>query len=549
MASKKLERKKEQVDEIRRCGSDPTYFIKTYVKISHPVKGPIPFHTYAYQDECVENFKTHKMIICNKSRQLGLSTVSAAYSLWLALFRRNKNIIILATRLDTAKLFLEKIKVMFESLPEWLVIPDLLTVSVKEMRFSNSSIIKALPCTENAARGEAISLLVVDEAAHIEDFDEIWTGLQPTLSTGGDVILISSPKGVGNQFYNIWQKAIDKGEGEEGTNGFFAINLPWTVHPEHDQAWFDQQCAALQGNPRAIAQELLCSFEASGHSFLDTDTMKDLSSKIQSTIGRYGPNLDMFIWDYAKPGHKYIVCADVARGDADDYSAMHVLDATTDEQVAEYKGRIQPDRFAEFLVEIAKKYNNAFIVHELNAPGLVTSYKLKELKYPNIYYEKLFQNSLEPVYRQEDIAELIPGFTTTVKTRPIIMGKIEAALRNKKINVKSERLIDEFRTFTVDNNKPKAQKNCHDDLVMALAIGINFLEYAQKVSADSSALTLAMLTSISRNSRDMRNLKNPGFGVQGRDLPMRSSWANSNRMTPEENVEMYRSFDWLLRDS
>ena len=547
MTSKLIERKADQLAEIKKCGSDPIYFIKKYVKISHPTRGPISFQTYPYQEDCIKIFETHRMIICNKSRQLGLSTVSAAYSLWLALFRRDKNIIILATRLETAKLFLEKIKGMFDSLPEWLVLPRLNSMSVKEMKFSNSSKIKALPCTENAARGEAVSLLIVDEAAHIEIFDEIWTGLQPTLSTGGQTILISSPKGIGNQFYNIYQRACDQGEDKEGSNGFFAINLPWTVHPEHDQTWFEAQCAALLNNPRAIAQELLCSFEASGFSFMDKESMTWMASTITSPIGRYGPNLEMLIWKYAEFGHKYIVSADIARGDADDFSACYVLDATADEMVAEYRGRIQPDKFAEFLIDVATKYNMAFIVHELNSPGLVTSYKLRDMKYKNVYYEKLFNGNMEPNYTSQEIDELICGFTTTVKTRPIILGKLEAAVRNKKMACKSERLLGEFKTFIVDNEKPKAQKNCHDDLIMALAIGLNFLEFGQKKF--DTGIEFAMLKAMSRESKDMNSLKNPGFGIQGRDVPYRSSWQSGQKMTPQESVNIYRSFDWLLRDS
>lgn len=547
---KNIERKAEQIAEIKRCGTDPIYFIKKYVKISHPTRGPIPFSTYPYQEDCVAEFLKHRMIICNKSRQLGLSTVSAAYSLWLALFRRDKNIIILATRLETAKLFLEKIKQMFDTLPEWLVIPRLNTISVKEMKFSNNSKIKALPCTENAARGEAVSLLVVDEAAHIEDFDEIWTGLQPTLSTGGDVILISSPKGVGNQFYNIWQGAMDKGAGNEGSNGFFAIELPWTVHPEHDQAWFEKQCAALLNNPRAIAQELLCSFESSGFSFLEKESLVWLSETIETPVGRYGTEANMLIWQYPEPTYKYIVSADVARGDADDYSAAHVICIQTEEVVAEYKGRIQPDRFAEFLVDVAKKYNEAFIIHELNQPGLVTSYKLKDLKYKNVYYEKLFPDNktFTPNFLPEQIENLIPGFTTTVKSRPEIMGKLEAAIRNKKIKLRSVRLRDEFKTFIVtDSGKPTAQKNCNDDLIMALAIGLNFIELGNRVQTDNG-LHLAMLKAMSKDSKDMSSLKTPSWAMPGKDLPMRGNWHNPQRATPQETMDIYKSFDWLLRN-
>lgn len=550
--SKKIERKADQIEEIRRCGTDPVYFIKKYVKIQHPTRGPIAFKTYPYQEQCVEDFKTHRMIICNKSRQLGLSTVAAAYSLWLALFRRSKNILVIATKLETAKLFLRKVKGMLDSLPEWLIMPSLTGESVKELRFSNESIIKAIPTSEDAGRGEAVSLLIVDEAAHIDNFDDLWTGLQPMFSTGGNCILISSPKGVGNQFYNIWKGATDRNKDldhKEGSNGFWSIELPWTVHPEHDQEWFDYQCKALQNNTRAIAQELLCSFEASGYSFLDKESMTYLANTVESSIARYGNALEMDIWEYAIPGQKYIVCGDVARGDADDYSACHVIkaSATPAEVVAEYYGKIQPDRFAEFLVDIAKKYNNAFVVHEMNSAGIATSYKLKELKYPHVYYEDIFKGNLFDQVLDLDIGEKIPGFTTTVKTRPDILAKLEGAIRNKTIRCRSKRLLDEFTTFVIIGDKPKAQKNCHDDLVMSLAIGCYFLEFATKSTSDNGA-ALAMLKAMSRTSKTL-NTFNPNntFGVAGNDMPVKSSWGNG-RQTPQENVDMYRSLDWLLKN-
>lgn len=559
MAAKKhnkIERKADQISEIKKCGTDPVYFIKKYVKISHPTRGPIPFQTYAYQEDCIEDFLKHRLIICNKSRQLGLSTVTGAYALWMALFRREKNILVIATKLETAKLFLRKVKGMFDSLPEWLVMPTLTGESVRELKFSNGSIVKAIPTSPDAGRGEAVSLLIVDEAAHIDDFDDLWTGLQPMLSTGGNCILISSPKGVGNQFYNIWKRASDgqmaPGGPAEGSNGFWPIELPWTVHPEHDQKWFESQCNNLLNNPRAIAQELLCSFEASGFSFLDKESLGFLSNTIESSISRHGPNLEMDIWKFAEPNHKYIVCADVARGDADDFSACHVIDVSTNvcDVVAEYKGRMQPDRLAEFLVEIAKKYNDAFIVHEKNAAGLVTSYKLKDLKYPYVYYQDLFEKDLFKHHLDITIGDMHPGFTTSVKTRPEILAKLEAAVRNKTIRCRSKRLLDEFQTFVIIGDKPKAQKGCNDDLVMALAIGCNFIEYGNKV-AEGNDLAMAMLKAMSRESKTLTDLKpNNSFGVQGADMPQRQGWGTqSNRQSPQENVAMYQSLDWLLRDS
>lgn len=180
-----------QKKEILKCGRDPIYFINTYVKISEPVRGLIPFNTFPYQDECVDEFKKNQFVIVNKSRQLGLSTVCAAYALWLCLFQKEKNILVIATKLEVAKNFQNKVFTMYDSLPNWLVMPQVVQRSVRVIKFSNGSKVQAVPTSADAGRGEALSLLIVDEAAHVEGIDELWLALFPTLSTGGRAILLS----------------------------------------------------------------------------------------------------------------------------------------------------------------------------------------------------------------------------------------------------------------------------------------------------------------------------------------------------------------------
>ena len=182
---------KAQIQEKVKCGVDPLYFIKHYCYISHPTKGLIKFDTYPFQDDCITEFEAHRFNIVLKSRQLGLSTVCAAYCLWMSLFQEQKNIVVLATRLDVAKNFLRKVLTMYDSLPAWLVMPKETARTVKSIEFSNGSRISAVPTGDDAGRGEGVSLLVVDEAAHIQGFDELWQGLWSTISTGGNVIMLS----------------------------------------------------------------------------------------------------------------------------------------------------------------------------------------------------------------------------------------------------------------------------------------------------------------------------------------------------------------------
>ena len=155
--------KSEQIKEIIKCGGDASYFISRYVKISHPTKGTLPFKTFPYQDNCLTAFQKHRFVITNKSRQLGLSTLSAAYSLWMAVFQKDKNVLVIATRLEVAKNFIKKVNSMYSNLPKWLVMPQVKAQSVRYLEFSNGSKIQAVPTGTDAGRGESLSLLIVDE--------------------------------------------------------------------------------------------------------------------------------------------------------------------------------------------------------------------------------------------------------------------------------------------------------------------------------------------------------------------------------------------------
>jgi hypothetical protein len=162
VASTTLYTKNEQIREIIKCGKDPVYFIKNYVKIQHPTQGTIPFETYDFQDDCIAAFLEHRLNIVLKSRQLGLSTVSAAYAVWMAIFQKDKNILVIATKLATAINFIKKVTVMVGNIPKWLLLPKY-EPSKQQVQFSNGSTIKAVPTSEDAGRSEALSLLIVDE--------------------------------------------------------------------------------------------------------------------------------------------------------------------------------------------------------------------------------------------------------------------------------------------------------------------------------------------------------------------------------------------------
>ena len=131
--------KQNQVQEIIRCGKDPVYFFNTYVKIQHPTKGLLPFKTYPFQNDCVKDFIDHRFNVVVKGRQLGLSTLVAAYAVWLALYQKDKNILIIATKLQVAQNFIKKTKTILRNLPPWLMLPKITADNKQFIEFSHGS--------------------------------------------------------------------------------------------------------------------------------------------------------------------------------------------------------------------------------------------------------------------------------------------------------------------------------------------------------------------------------------------------------------------------
>ncbi len=298
--------------EYVKCVEAPQHFMRKYCTIQHPKRGKMKFDLYDYQDDMVNQFKSHRYNIILKSRQLGISTLSAGYALWMMLFNADKNILVIAKDKDTAKNLVTKVRVMYHNLPQWLK-TKLDEDNKLSLRFSNGSQIKAVAATAEAGRSEALSLLVLDEAAFIEHANSIWTAAQQTLATGGDCITLSTPNGVGNWFHRQWVEAVD------GVNGFNTIKLHWTVHPERDEVWRKDQDRVL--GPSQAAQECDADFLTSGQSVVDPQILQWYKeNQVKEPVEKSGFDRNLWIWEYPNYSKDYIVVADVARGDGTDFS-------------------------------------------------------------------------------------------------------------------------------------------------------------------------------------------------------------------------------------
>ena len=192
--------KKIIAQEYLKCAKDPAYFMKKYCFIQHPTRGRILFALYPFQEKILHLFKDNQYIITLKSRQLGISTLSAAYSLWLMLFHKDKNVLALATTQATARNLVTKTIFMYDQLPKWLRLRAV-EKNKLSLRLKNGSKITAKSSNADAARSEAVSLLLIDEAAFIDNIDETYTAAQQTLATGGQCMALSTPNGIGNWFH------------------------------------------------------------------------------------------------------------------------------------------------------------------------------------------------------------------------------------------------------------------------------------------------------------------------------------------------------------
>ena len=493
--------KNRQVKEIIKCGKDPVYFLNKYVKIQHPTRGLIPFETFDFQNDALQDFRDHRFNIVLKSRQLGISTLSACYAVWLASFYKDKNILVIATKLAVAQNFIKKVKTAMRSMPKWLMLPEIVSANKQGIELSNGSSIKAVPTSDDAGRSEALSLLIVDEAAFIRNFDELWMGLYSTLSTGGRAIVVSTPNGVGDKYHELCTQA------ENGENEFNFIKLMWDVHPERDEDWFANETKNM--SKKQVAQELMCDFAASGDTFLNAGELEKLSLHIRSPIEKWGPESGAWVWKYALSEHKYIIAADVARGDASDYSAFQCVDISESEQVCEFKGKVPPDQFAYLLAEAGKRYNNALICVENNTYGYATIMKLVEIGYSNLYF-KSEKDKFNALYGNKTPELSKIGFQTNATSRAQILTKLEEVIRLNSVGFYSGRLFDELKTFIWKGNKAQAQKGKNDDLVISTAIATWLFDADPNRNKSSVDVNSAMLKAFAVNKKDSNSKpKNP----------------------------------------
>lgn len=519
--------KEEIKSEILKCGRDPAYFLDNYAKIVHQERGLIPFKTFKFQKDLLSDFHDHRFNVILKSRQMGISTIVSGYIAWMMLFHKEKNVLVMATKLNTAIEIVEKVKDIIDSIPKWLQLTQISVNNKTKLELDNGSKIQGVPTSKDAGRSQALSLLVLDEAAHVEEMEELWTGLLPTLSTGGRCIALSTPNGVGNWFHKTYVDA------ESGVNNFKPSKLPWTLHPEYTQDWFDNMTRNM--SKRQIAQEFECNFNASGETVVVAEDILRMKKNIQEPKRKTWIDRNYYIWKEFENGGSYLLSADVARGDGRDFSVFHVLDIKNMEQVAEYQGKIDLDSFARLLFDVGREYGNCMIVVENNNVGYSVLTKLVDMAYPNIYYStKGSHEFVDGLTHNQYSSNTVPGFSTSMKTRPLIVAKLDEYIRNKALVINSRRTVNELDTFVWINGRPEAQKGYNDDLVLSLAIGCWVRDTAIINNERNIEYSKAFLGAIGKTGNYL-------------DTSIKGFHSEENSRRQQIAQQMYKDFIWVIK--
>ena len=459
-----MDKDKKLLKEIIKCGRDPIHFMTHYTWVQHPSKGLVKFSMYPYQIETVKNLEKHRKNIVIKSRQIGISETTAQYILWLALFHKDKIIAIVSKSQDASNEIVRRIKMSYKKIPEPLKISKPVKENESEFSLDNRSLVKAYGLTDDVARGKSISFLFIDEAAAISNGFEMWQSVKPTVSNNGRVFIASTPRGSQGWYFEMYTEA------EKGKNGFNTMKLPWTVHPEHDQAWFDSE--SMDMSTSQIKQEFLADFQGSGETFIDELTLNHLKNSLRAPI-REEKLGRLWIWKEPVPRHVYAVSLDPSRGDSTDNAGIEVIDCTDDEQVAEFYGVVDKKEQALITLELAVRYNNADVIFDnTGGYGGPVDIVMNDEGYENRFLWVRGTSNIVPYSQRFNYPnnKAIPGFVFSSKTRPILLANLDVTMRQQVINIYSQRFYNELLTFGWTNGKAQAASGYHDDLVMSMCL-------------------------------------------------------------------------------
>jgi hypothetical protein len=542
---------KEQVMlEYVKCMKDTPYALKTYLQTyDNTVSQYVPLQLFPDQVSLLNDYESFNENIALKYRQAGVSTVTAAWvSKKLAFAKKNKpeKILIIANKLDTSLEMANKIRGFVGQWPKWVGIDFAAEKnSQKHYKLNNGCEVKAVATSKDALRGFTPTVLIFDEAAFIEADSDFWAACMASLSTGGKVIVVSTPNGYDPIYYEIYDQAL------RNMNDFKITEMYWFRDPRYTKDlylvktediihyllnkeeytedkilswegipfetrnyddlktimdtgykpcsdWFERMVKKLKYDKRKVSQELECNFLGSGDNVFDSKMMQTIRENMVKDPQNKMMGNSLWIWKEPIVGHKYIMGVDVSRGDSEDFSTIQIIDFDEREQVLEYIGKIPPDVLAEIAYKWGSMYSAYIVIDITGGMGIATSRKLQELGYKNMYIDGVDLNNTWK-YNPKAM-DKIPGINFNNK-RVQIIAAFEEGMRHK-FRIYSSRLYNEMNTFVYVNGRPDHQKGHHDDLIMSISMALYVGESSFSSLEKVTEQTKAMLDSWTVNNNE-----------------------------------------------
>jgi hypothetical protein len=583
--------KEQLILEYTKCVKNTPYALKTYLQTyDNTASQYVPLELFPDQVSLLEDYENYNENIALKYRQAGVSTVTAAWASKKIVFASKKKpekILIIANKLDTSMEMANKIRGFTEQWPNWTGAGfSNEKNSQRHYKLTNGCEVKAVATSRDALRGYTPTILIFDEAAFIEADGDFWSACMASLSTGGKVIVVSTPNGYDPIYYEIYDQAL------RGMNDFKISEMFWFKDPRYTKdlqlikvedlihyflnredykdleiidlsktdprtrdfeeikqkisdgfkptsSWFESMVKKLKYDKRKVSQELECNFLGSGDNVFDSKQLQDIKQNMLKEPNNKMMGGALWMWKEPVEGHKYIMGVDVSRGDSEDFTSMIIIDFDEREQVLEYIGKIPPDVAAEIAYKWAMMYNAFIVIDITGGMGVSTARKLQEMNYKNLYIDGVEMGNK---WKYDPKAlDKIPGLNFNNK-RVQIISSFEESMRHG-FKIYSNRLFNEMNTFIYVNGRPDHQKGHHDDLIMAIAmatyVGENSFNQLTKVTEQ----TKAMLSSwtINNNEESSRNIAfNP---VMPAGIPNHHNYNN------EATKNDYQKYLWLFGGS
>jgi len=462
-ANTPIEFTQDQVLEFIRCKDDPVYFANNYVKIVSLDEGLVPFSPYHFQEKLINNFHKNRFNICKMPRQTGKSTTVVSYLLHYLIFNDSVNIGILANKAATARELLGRLATAYENLPKWMQ-QGIIAWNKGNIELENGSKILAASTSASAVRGMSFNILFLDEFAFVPNHiaDSFFASVYPTITSGKStkVIIVSTPHGM-NHFYRMWHDA------EKGKNEYVPTDVHWSEVPGRDDEWKKQTIANTSEQQFKI--EFECEFLGSVDTLIAPSKLRNL---VYDNPKTKSAGLDVYL--DVQDEHDYVVTVDVARGVSEDYSAFVVVDITEfpHKVVAKYRNNeIKPMLFPNIIWEVAKNYNNAFILCEVNDIGdQVASILQYDLEYQNLLMCSMRGRAGQIVGQGFSGKKTQLGVKMSKTVKKVGSLNLKAMIEEDKLIFNDYEIISELTTFVSKHNSFEAEEGCNDDLAMCLVI-------------------------------------------------------------------------------